>query len=281
MRMDVKCCKIVAEIGCAHAGSVSRAIHLTHLAASNGADYVKFQKRNPYTSTPDHLKNSPHPNPNFAYGKTYLDHRVNLELTIDDHIIIRDVAHASNIKYGCSVWDIDSASGIISINPDLIKIPSACNMNFELIDYCLDNSDNDIHISLGMTDRDQREMIFNKLYKHSSRLVVYHCVSEYPCPFERMHLLGIKEIQDHGFRSAFSNHGYGIAVDIAAMMLGAEFDERHFIDDRAFRHTDAAASLEPDGLKKLKRDITAVYSSISPRIDMTHEERVQANKLRK
>lgn len=278
--MDVSDCKLIAEIGCVHAGSVTRAIKLAHMAAESGADVIKFQKRNPHISTPENIKNQSHPNPEFSYGKTYLDHRINLELSIDDHFLIKKVCEDAGSQYGCSVWDIDSAKEIISINPFLLKIPSAHNSNFELINYCLENWEGDLHISLGMTNRADREIIFNELEKNKERIVLYHCVSEYPCPFERMFLYGISEIRDAGFRAAFSNHGYGIACDIAAMMLGAIFDERHFVDDRTFRHTDAAASLEPDGFKKLKRDVLAVKAALQPRFDMTEEELKQSRKLK-
>lgn len=278
--MVQKNCTLVAEIGCSHGGSLSRAVYLTKLAAENGADIVKFQKRNPHVSTPENIKHKAHPNPHFAYGNTYLDHRLKLELSIKDHLIIKDTCKSLKVGYGCSVWDLDSAKDVISISPDLIKIPSACNQNIDLIKYCLENSDNDLHISLGMTDLEDRIELFDRYKGYKSRIIFYHCVSEYPCPFERMHLLGISDIVGGGFRAAFSNHGYGIACDIAAMMLGAEFDERHFIDDRAFRHTDAAASLEPEGLKKLRRDLDAVYASLTPRINMTEEELVQSRKLK-
>ena len=120
-----KNCTLVAEIGCSHAGSLSRAINLTRLAAENGANIVKFQKRNPHLSTPEDMKNKAHPNPYFSYGQTYLDHRIKLELDIKDHLIIKDTCKSLGVGYGCSVWDLDSAKDIISISPDLIKIPSA------------------------------------------------------------------------------------------------------------------------------------------------------------
>jgi len=278
--MVYKNCKLVAEIGCVHAGSALRAIRLVNLAAGSGADCVKFQKRNPHLSTPEHLKNEAHPNPHFAYGETYLQHRINLELTIEDHIAIKNACDTMRVKYGCSVWDIDSARDIIGLKPYLLKIPSACNLNYNLIEYCLDNHEGDLHVSLGMTSLIQRESLYRKYISEKDRIIFYHCVSEYPCPFERMQLLGISEIIEAGFRAGFSNHGYGIACDIAAMVLGAEYDERHFIDDRTFRHTDAAASLEPEGLRKLRRDFDAVHMALKNKEDMTEEERLQANKLK-
>ena len=277
--MEERHCRLVAEIGATHAGSLERAIMLTKLAAYNGADVVKFQKRNPFKSVPEDMANKPHPNPYFSYGNTYLEHRINLELNIKDHKILKEKCDELGVKYGCSVWDLDSAEEIINIKPGLLKIPSACNMHFELIDYCLLNFNDTLHISLGMMGKSGREFLFNK-YK-SSDVIFYHTTTEYPCPFERLYLNEISTIYNICGRVGFSNHGYGISSDIAALALGASFIERHFIDDRTFRHTDAAASLEPSGLKTLKRDIRNVSKALlSMNEDCTDEEKSQSIKLR-
>ena len=271
--------QLIAEVGACHAGILDRALMLSDLAISNGADVVKFQKRNPLVSTPSHFANMPHPNPHFSYGSTYLEHRINLELTIEDHVKIKNFIDSNGGKYACSVWDIDSAKEILSIDPEFIKIPSACNMNDNLLEYCLSKAKCPIHISLGMTSLDERNSIIEKY--QNNNCVFYHTTSEYPCSFENLFLLEIKNLYDMDVCVGFSNHGYGIAADIAAIAFGASFIERHFIDDRAFRHTDAAASLEPSGLRTLKRDIVNVCKAISYRkYNCTEEEFAQSKKLR-
>lgn len=270
---------LIAEIGACHGGSLDRALMLSNLAIQNGADVVKFQKRNPLISTPPHLANMPHPNPHFAYGNTYLEHRMKLELSIEDHLKIKKFIEKNNGKYSCSVWDIDSAKEILSIDPEFIKIPSACNMNDNLLEYCFSKAKCPIHISLGMTSLNERNSIIEKY--QNNNCVFYHTTSEYPCSFENLFLLEIKNLYNMDVCVGFSNHGYGIAADIAAIALGASFIERHFIDDRAFRHTDAAASLEPSGLRTLKRDIVNVCKAMSFRkYCCTEEEALQSNKLR-
>lgn len=271
---------LIAELGCVHIGSIERAKHLCNMAIENGADVVKLQKRNPVESVPSSMANMPHPNPHFSYGKTYLEHRLNLELNIDDHAIIKDICLQNNVKYACSVWDITSAKEVIDLCPYFIKIPSACNINFNLIDYVLKNYNNEIHISLGMINREQKENIYNR-YGVFPNIVFYHCTSEYPCKFENLYLKEIDLIYKRFGCVGFSNHGYGIAADIAAIALGCSYIERHFIDDRTFRHTDAAASLEPSGLNRLKRDIVNVYKALNYKgDDLTEIEKVEAKKLR-
>ncbi len=63
-------------------------------------------------------------------------------------------------------------------------------------------------------------------------------------------------------------------------MLGAEWIERHFVDDRTFRHTDASASLEPDGMRRLCRDLRAIRPSLMLKRSLSEEEKEQRKKLR-
>ena len=277
--------KVIAEIGCVHAGSLERAMELAKLAKFCDADYVKTQKRNPFESTPVHLRDQPHPNQIFAYGDTYLQHRINLELSIDQHSELKQYCKSLGIGYASSVWDITSAREIISLDTDFIKVPSACNKDFALQNVLKKEYKGDIHLSFGMTTREQRTDVIDFWRDSADRVVFYHCTSEYPCQFKHLYLLEIENLKvslkPHGFRIGFSNHGYGIAADIAGMMLGAEWIERHFIDDRTFRHTDAAASLEPDGLRKLCRDIHNVHSALMYRPNnLSDLELEQLNKLR-
>lgn len=277
--------KVIAEIGCVHLGNMDRAKNLIKLACLAGANYAKFQKRNPVESVPKYLWSEPHPNQIFAYGSTYLEHRMNLELTLDQHLELKDYCETIGIGYSTSVWDLTSAKQIAGLQPDFIKIGSPTNNRFDIIDFLFDNFNGQIHISLGMINRSEKDHLIDYLLKRNdlSRLVLYHCTSEYPCPFEHLYLLEIGKLRDrvpNEVSVGFSNHGYGIAADIAAYILGAEWIERHFVDDRTLRHTDAAASLEPQGLGRLCRDLKAVHKSLTEKTDLTEEELKQRKKLR-
>ncbi len=281
----MKNCKVVAEIGCCHLGSLDRAKELSKLAFLCGADYMKTQKRNPEESTPPGIRDKPHPNAIFAYGDTYLEHRKNLELSIEDHVQLSNHCSHIGIEYCCSVWDLSSARDIIkNINPAIMKVPSACNDNHELLKCLFTEYDGDIHISTGMTTRTEIENLIDKIAKYGDRVVLYHCTSEYPCPFEHLYLRDIDHlfllVENTGMRIGFSNHGYGIASDIAAFTKGVEWIERHFVDDRTIKHTDAAASLEPEGLRKLCRDLKNVAKALEYSDGITPEEREQRDKLR-
>ena len=127
----------------------------------------------------------------------------------------------------------------------------------------------DIHISVGMTTPAEQEQIVQLMEKcdAADRVVLYACTSGYPVPFEQVCLLEIQTLNERfGSRVkeiGFSGHHLGIAVDIAAVVLGASWIERHFTLDRTWKGTDHAASLEPDGLRRLVRDVRNVCKTLT------------------
>ncbi|MES2922452.1 MAG: N-acetylneuraminate synthase family protein [Verrucomicrobiota bacterium] len=280
--------RIIAEIGCNHKGDMEIAKELIKVAAHVcGADVAKFQKRNPKELLSEDQYNSPHPNPAHSYGDTYGEHRQFLEFSLEQHIDLKAYCESQGIGYATSVWDLVSAKEITSLNPELIKIPSATNLNFELQDYLCKNYGGKIHVSTGMTRRDEIDQVID-FYEQQGRakdLVVYACTSGYPVAFEELCLREITTlIEKYGDRVdqiGFSGHHLGIAADIAAMTLGAEWIERHFTLDRTWKGTDHSASLEPDGLRRLCRDIHHVEAALTYKeVDILDVELVQRKKLK-
>ena len=273
--------KVIAEIGCSHAGSLKRAKELAKLAKISGAHIVKTQKRNPKESVKKELWKQPHPNQMYSYGNTYLEHRENLELTINDHIELKEYCDDIDIEYSSSVWDMTSTKEIVALNPKFIKIPSACNNNFKILDYILKNYKGQIHISTGMLNQEERGELYLKLMPYEKRIVIYHCTSGYPVPFDKLYLNEIIDMKKGFTNIGFSNHGYGIAMAPVAYTLGARYFEYHFIDDRLFPHTDSSNSLEPQGLNKLVRDLRAVSKALQYKPDKLDQiEKEQRDKLR-
>lgn len=260
---------IIAEIGCNHKGDINLAKKLIKSAAICGADYAKFQKRsNKYLLGSKYYDE--HPQPYNSYGKTYGEHRDFLEFNISQHFDLYKFCLKNKIKYAVSVWEKISAEEIVNskIKLDYIKIPSACNLDFELIEYLCLKFKGKIHLSLGMTTRIEIQNIFNffKKKKRNKDLIFYICTSDYPVKFEDLCLLEIKYLQKLYLKNinsiGFSGHHLGIAADISAYTLGSSIIERHFTLDRTWKGTDHAASLEPSGLSKLIRDLNHVYSAL-------------------
>ena len=278
---------VVAEIGCNHMGQMSIAKELIDLAKAAGAHYAKFQKRHPKELLTEEQYNAPHPYQPYSYGDTYGAHREFLELSKAEHQELMSYCDSSGIGYATSVWDCTSANEIIDLEPDYIKVPSACNNHFEMLEILRDAYTGDVHISFGMTTRDEEQAIvdFFKEKNTADRLVLYACTSGYPVAFDDVNLLEIKRIQDRYGNLVkdigFSGHHLGIAIDQAAFALGATWIERHFTKDRTWKGTDHAASLEPGGLQKLVRDLTASHKALQYRQEEILDiERVQREKLK-
>lgn len=286
---------VIAEIGCNHKGSIEIAHKMIkvlgamkYINESSNIDIVKFQKRNNKELLTKEQYNAPHPNPINSYGNTYGEHREFLEFNIEQHYILKNWCEEEGLIYSCSVWDLTSAKEIVSLNPKLIKVPSASNLNFPLLKYLRDNYSGKIHISFGMTTKNEEKEIIN-LFKEKNRakdLVIYSCTSGYPVPFEDVSLLEIKRLKEEYLKDVknigFSGHHNGIAVDVAALTLGAKYFERHFTLDRTWKGTDHAASLEPQGLIKLARDLRNVNKTLTYKSkDILDIEEVQRKKLKR
>ncbi len=260
-------------------GQMDLAKELILTAKNSGAHVAKFQKRtNRELLTPEEYE-TPHPVAANAYGETYGEHREFLEFDLEQHRELQTYCNEIGIEYSTSVWDLTSAKEITSLQPNFIKIPSATNQHYELQEYLCKNFNGQIQISTGMTTRDEIEKLVN-FYEAQGRakdVVLYACTSGYPVAFEDICLMEINRLQRlYGGKIGsvgFSGHHLGIAADIAAMAIGAcgqeqfgcdfTYIERHFTLDRTSKGTDHAASLEPDGLRRLCRDVKNVGMALS------------------
>jgi len=279
---------VIAEIGCNHKGDMDIAREFIQMAAVFcKADAVKFQKRCNRELLSAEQYDAPHPNPENSYGATYGEHREYLEFNAAQHGQLKAWCREAGIEYSTSVWDMTSAAEIAALNPRFIKIPSACNNNYPMLRWLCDNYAGEIHVSLGMTTRREEESLIG-LFSERNRnmdLVIYACTSGYPVAFEDVCLLEITRLNEtYGGRVkqiGFSGHHNGFAVDIAAYTLGAGVFERHFTLDRTWKGTDHAASLEPDGLRRMKRDLMCAQKALTykPK-ELLDVEEVQRKKLK-
>lgn len=290
--------QVIAEIGCNHKGDMAIAKELIRVAAQVcGADIAKFQKRHNRELLTAVEYDTPHPVPGNAYGDTYGAHREYLEFDTDQHKELIAECAAQGIKYSTSVWDLTSAKEMVPLDPPLLKIPSATNLHFEMQGYLCEHFGGEIHVSTGMSTGAEIAALVD-FYEERGRakdLVVYSCTSGYPVAFEDICLFEIKTLmQKFGNRVGgigFSGHHLGIAADVAALALGRSCEaegmgrfshvERHFTLDRTWKGTDHAASLEPDGMRRLCRDLAHVDQALTYKSqDILPVEQVQRDKLK-
>lgn len=286
--MNYKQPYVIAEIGCNHMGKMEIAKEMIETAASFcKVDAVKFQKRCNKELLTEEQYNAPHPNPENSYGKTYGEHREFLEFTKEQHRELQAYCREKGIEYSTSVWDLTSAKEIAELHPKFLKIPSACNNHYEMLSWLCENYQGEIQISFGMTTHEEEKEIVDlfEKYGRSQDLTIYSCTSGYPVPMKDVCLLEITRLKEtfggRVKRVGFSGHHNGIAIDVAALTLGAEVFERHFTLDRTWKGTDHAASLEPDGMRRLKRNLTQAYEALTYKSDeILPIEQTQREKLK-
>lgn len=286
--MEFKKPYVIAEAGCNHMGQMEIAHEMINTAAIFcKVDAIKFQKRCPKELLTPEQYNAPHPHPYNSYGPTYGAHREFLEFTVEQHAQLKKWCEEVGITYSTSVWDMTSAKEIASLEPKFIKIPSACNTHYEMLNWLCDNYKGEIQISFGMTTHEEEEKII-QLFENKCRnkdLIIFNCTSGYPVPFKNVCLLEINRMrklyEDRVKGIGFSGHHNGIAVDVAAYTLGANIVERHYTLNRTWKGTDHAASLEPDGIRRLARNLEAAYDALHYKTsEILPIEQVQRDKLK-
>ena len=261
--------KIIAEIGCNHMGEMSIAKELIDMAKEAGAGFVKFQKRNNKELLTEEQYNSKHPVPDNSYGDTYGAHREFLEFNVTQNKELKEYCDSVSITYSTSVWDVTSAKEMVTFSPEFLKVPSACNNNFEMLRVLRDEFKGQVQLSIGMTTKEEVEEIvsfFEETDQAKSRLLIYSCTSGYPVPAKDVALLEINWLYDnYGDRVneiGFSGHHLGVALDVAAYTLGAKWIERHFTKDRDWKGTDHGASLEFKGMEELVKSLNETYEAL-------------------
>lgn len=287
-KFDYKEPKVIAEIGCNHMGQMVIAKELICLAKENGAKYVKFQKRNNKELLTEEQYNTPHPVPENSYGNTYGAHREFLEFTTLQHKELKEYCDELGVSYSTSVWDVTSAKEMITFNPEFLKVPSACNNNFDMLKILRDEYIGQVQLSIGMTTKKEVEEIvkfFEETNQAKSRLLIYSCTSGYPVPAKDVALLEInwlyENYENRVNEIGFSGHHLGTNLDIAAYTLGARWIERHFTKDKAWKGTDHGASLEPDELKNLVDGLNETFEALHyKKEEILSIEQVQRDKLK-
>lgn len=273
---------IIAEIGQNHQGELGNAMELISKAKECGVDAVKSQKRHTRTLLTDEQYDRPYETPN-AFGPTYGLHRDALELSVEQHLELKNHAESLGIDYFVSPWDPVSASDMIEIGMKIFKIASASITDEETVKKVV-ASGSSIIMSTGMSTEEEIEICARWIRETASQKVMLHCTSTYPSDFCDINLSFLYKIAEKypDFTVGFSGHHRGIAIDIAAAAMGARVIERHFTLDRSQRGSDHSASLEPSGLAKMIRDIRAFEEALGDGIKRIYEGEIpMREKLRR
>jgi len=240
----------IAEIGINHNGSIENAIELIKKCKSAGADAVKFQKRTVELVYSKEELEKPRES---VFGNTNGDLKRGLEFDKNDYQKINQVCEELDIVWFASCWDQRSVDFMEDLNVPCYKIASASITDKDLLTYT-EKTKKPIILSTGMSTEEEilkSANIFNK-----DNLIVLHCTSAYPCKIEELNLSYIYKLKKmFNCPIGYSGHEVGLSTTLAAVAMGAKVIERHVTLDRSLWGSDQSASIEPQGLEKLIRDI--------------------------
>jgi len=250
---------VIAEIGLNHNGDVELAKQLVDVAAQAGAQAVKFQKRTPHISTPEHMKSVMRSTP---WGEmTYLDYRYRVEFNREQYIEIGDHATLRGLAWFASPWDEPAVAFLEDINVAAYKVASASVTDIGML-RDIAATGKPVILSTGMSTLAQIDAAVAAL--GTENLIVLHATSTYPMPAAEANLRMIPALAARfpGVPIGYSGHETGEQISVAAVALGATVVERHITLDRAMWGSDHSASLEPAAFASLVSDIRVIEEAL-------------------
>jgi sialic acid synthase len=264
---------VIAEVGQNHQGSLDNAIEYIRIFAQQGADAIKFQTRdNRYLFSQDAYEKEY--NSENAFAKTYGEHREKLELEPDALDILAKECKKNNVYFMSTPFDEPSLELLIKKNVEILKIASFDLGNIPFITK-ISESGLPVVMSIGGGQTDQISSSVEVLRNHGVDLAILHCVSEYPCEYNRLGLGNIQSLISSFPDCAVgsSDHFNGTLSGPVAYMLGARVFEKHVTLNRAWTGTDHSFALEPTGFKNFVRDIKRIKDMLpeKPKDDLGNE----------
>jgi len=270
---------ITGEIGINHNGDLENALALIDAAVEAGCDAVKFQKRTPEICTPRDQWDIERDTP---WGRmTYIDYRHRVEFGEDDYRAIDDYCRTKGIHWFASPWDTEAVDFLEGFDVPAHKVASASLTDDELLRK-LRSTGRTIILSTGMSTPKQIRHAVEVL--GSENILLCHATSTYPAKAEELNLRVIHTLQAEypNVPIGYSGHETGLQTTLAAVALGAVFVERHITLDRAMWGSDQAASVEPQGLTRLVRDIRTIEESLGDGVKKVYDsEQGPMKKLRR
>lgn len=262
---------VVAEIGNNHQGDREIAKQMIRAAAAAGADAVKFQKRDNKALFTQEAFDAPYESEN-AFGHTYGEHREALEFEHADYVALIAEAKSEGIEFFATPWDFPSVDFLEELDVPAFKVASCDLTNTPLLKYVASKRRPTI-ISTGGGTLEAVDRAVKVVETEGAPLAVMQCTSGYPPKFDELNLRVISTFRERypNVTIGYSGHDSGIAMGLVAAVLGARIIEKHFTLNRAMKGTDHAFSLEPDGLRKMVRDLKRAHEAMGDGVKRAYE----------
>jgi N-acetylneuraminate synthase/sialic acid synthase len=252
-------CFVIAEIGHNHQGNVDSCKQLIKAAVDAGASAVKLQKRSNKSLFTKEYFDRPYNSEN-SFGDTYGEHRENLEFNRDQYLELQAFSAELGVIFFATAFDFESADFLEDLKVPAYKVASGDLKNIPLIKY-LATFGKPLFISTGGGTIEDVDRAVAALEGTGAQYCILQCTAGYPPSWEELNLRVISEFRNRYSSPVigFSSHDSGIAMATAAYALGARVVEKHFTLNRTLKGTDHAFSLEPQGLRKMIRDLDRLH----------------------
>jgi len=266
---------VIGEIGINHNGELRNALALIDAAKAAGMDAVKFQKRTPEVCTPRDQWDVERDTP---WGRmTYLAYRHRVEFGAEEYRQIDEYCQEVGIDWFASPWDVESVDFLGGFNSPAFKVASACLTDDTLL-RAMRATGKTVILSTGMSTPDQIRHAVEVL--GSRNIILCHATSTYPAPPEQLNLRMIETLAAEypNVPVGYSGHEVGLQTTLCAVALGAVLVERHITLDRAMWGSDQSASVEPEGMRRLVRDIRVLEASLGDGVKQVYPGELTAMK---
>jgi N-acetylneuraminate synthase/sialic acid synthase len=264
-------CYVIAEIGHNHQGSLEKARELFRAARDAGAHAVKLQKRDNRGLYTRAAYNKSYDNEN-SFGATYGEHREFLEFGLKEYQDLQALAKELGVDFFSTAFDVKSADFLEALDVPAYKIASGDLKSTPLLKHVA-SFGKPMIVSTGGAELDDVKRAYDTILPINPQLAILQCTAGYPAAFEELDLRVIETYRERFPQAVvgFSSHDNGIAMPVAAYMLGARVVEKHFTLNRASKGTDHAFSLEPVGLKKMVRDLDRTFKAMGNGVKKIYE----------
>jgi sialic acid synthase len=253
---------VIAEIGHNHQGDLEKAKALIHAATECGVDAVKLQKRDNRRLFTRAFYDTPYDNEN-SFGATYGEHREALELGKSEWFELSRYSREEGVAFVAAAFDPPSADLLAELDVDAFKFASGDLLNVPFLRY-IAAFGKPLFLSTGGGTIEDIDRAVEAIAPLNRRLCVLHCTASYPADVEDLNLSVIATLRERypEFVIGLSDHHNGIAMAPVAYMLGARAFEKHFTLNHAWKGTDHAYSLMPDGMRRFVRDLHRVPAAL-------------------
>lgn len=254
---------IIAEAGVNHNGSLELALKLVDLAVDAGADSVKFQSYRTEEIIVAEVEKAPYQKETTGEAESQFEMLKRLEIDGDFHKSLIDHCETRGITFLSTPYDVKSLDLIVSLKAPAIKVASTDTTNLLFLEKVAATG-LPIILATGMCSMDEVEAAVATLRDNGCKeLAVLKCTSNYPADPDEVNLRGIAVLAEKfDVIVGFSDHTEGLGASPYAVALGAKIIEKHFTIDKSMEGPDHRASLSPEELTALVREVRRVEGMI-------------------